>query len=594
MSISKITDSRLKQTVLGTDMPRVSVIIPTYQRRDVVVASVQALANQEFDGVFEVVVIVDGSQDGSAQALCDINLPFPLTVLEQPNQGRAAALNHGAQVARGEIFLFLDDDMEAHPQLIAEHDQSHRDGATLVLGHIPLHPDSPNNFLSAGVAQWAKERGRRLSAPNATPGLHDLITGQASVSKEVFEILGGFDTNFNLGGTFGNEDLDFCYRLRRENYPIIFNHKAISWQKYVVTPQDNLRQWRQAGRADVVFARKHPSQAEAMFAQHPPEPRISRLALPLLRWLTLFLINRGVQHPALTALFFRVRELEYWQGVRAAGGIPRSWPVRVLAYHAIADLAGDPILEEYGIPASIFREQLDTLQQTGYRFISVDEFIRYLNGTGGLPRKPVLLTFDDCYEDTLTAALPVLKARHIPAVAFAVSRRLGRTNDWDEKIGAVQIRLLDAEGLKALQASDVEIGAHSQTHRPLNQVSLEELPAEIEGATADLEAVGLKRPRLFSYPHGEYNLEVQQTVRKAGLQAAFTVEPNYAQSGQNPYQIPRIEIFRADTGWKFRWKVARAGRPLIPFNGTAILYQIIWQRVIPLLTLRRLRARWQS
>jgi glycosyltransferase involved in cell wall biosynthesis/peptidoglycan/xylan/chitin deacetylase (PgdA/CDA1 family) len=582
VSISNINNDNPKPTVSGADTyqpVRVSVIIPTYQRRDVVVNSVRALANQKFNNLFEVVVVVDGSQDGSARALRGINPIFPLTVVEQPNKGRAAALNHGAQVARGEIFLFLDDDMEAHPQLIAEHDQSHRGGAALVLGHIPLHSDSPDNFLSAAVAQWTEERCRRLSTPGARLNLHDLITGQASVSRGAFESLGGFDMNFNLGGTFGNEDLDFCYRLRCKGLPVVFNPSAISWQKYVVTPRHNLRQWRQAGRADVVFARKHPDQAGAMFAQHPPEPRISRLFATFLRRLTLFLIDIGVQHPTLTDLFFRVRELEYRQGARAAGGMPRSWPVRVLAYHAIADLAGDPILEEYGIPAAIFQEQLKVLQKAGYHFISADEFLRYLNGSGGLPRDPVLLTFDDCYEDNLTTALPILEAKHIPAVAFAVSRRLGSTNDWDEKIGAVQIKLLDAEGLKALQAANVEIGAHSQTHRPLNQISVEELPLEVGGAIADLEAAGLKRPRLFSYPHGEYNQDVQRAVRDAGLQAAFTVESNYVQAYQNPYRIPRIEIFRADTGLKLRWKIARAGRPLIPFNGAAVLHRIIGQRI---------------
>jgi GT2 family glycosyltransferase len=301
---------------------RLSVIIPTYQRRDVVVASVSALSNQAFDDNFEVIVVVDGSQDGSVEALKKVNAPYPLLVLEQPNQGRAAALNQGARAARGEILLFLDDDMQAHPRLLAEHDRSHRQGVDMVLGHIPLHPESPANFLSQAVGLWAEERARRLSSPEATLELYDLITGQASVSRQVFNRLGGFDPNFDRGGSFGNEDLDFCYRLQRKGYRVSFNSKAISWQKYVVTPRHHLRQWHQAGCADVVFARKHPDQTDTIFALHPVETLIGRILWRPLCWPILKVTDKWPHHPVITWLFFWLREHEYWQGVREAGGVP--------------------------------------------------------------------------------------------------------------------------------------------------------------------------------------------------------------------------------------------------------------------------------
>ena len=146
----------------GETVPlRFSVIVPTYQRRNLVLALVRSMMRQEFDGDFEVIVVVDGSNDGSSDALRKlgrIEVPFPLTILEQPNQGAAFARNRGAAVARGEILLFLDDDMEAHPQLLVEHDRSHREGADVVLGHIPLHPESPSNILSAAVKSWAEDR----------------------------------------------------------------------------------------------------------------------------------------------------------------------------------------------------------------------------------------------------------------------------------------------------------------------------------------------------------------------------------------------------------------------------------------------------
>lgn len=566
-----------------------SVIIPTYQRRDLVIAAVSAFANQEFDGAFEVIVVVDGSEDGSAKALREIKPPFPLTVLDQHNSGRAAALNHGASAARGEILLFLDDDMEAHPRLLAEHDQSYRDGADMVLGHIPLHPKSPSNFLSVGVGLWAEKRTRRLSFPDATLKIHDLITGQASVYRNIFLHLGGFDINFNYGGSFGNEDLDFCHRLRMEGYRVIFNPKAISWQKYVVTPRHHLRQWKQAGRADVIFSRKYPDQANAIFSLHAPESLIGRLLRHPIRWIVLMIVGRWPQKSITARLFFWLRDLEYWQGVKDAGGIPRARPLRVLAYHAIAELSGSPVLDQYGVPANLFCKQLDMLLKAGYHFIDVDEFLCFINGNRYLPDRSLLLTFDDCYEDLLKVALPILEERHIPAVAFAVSGYLGGTNIWDKKIGAPEIRLLDASGLKELEARGIEIGAHSKTHSPLTQISTEELPIEIAGSVTDLESLGLSRPRLFSYPHGEYDQRVLRAVREAGLQAAFTVDPNIVRPNQNFYQIPRIQIFRADIGWKFTWKIATSGRSIVHIRWLSSMLHKAWQRALPVFALRRLR-----
>ncbi|HWO84528.1 MAG TPA: glycosyltransferase, partial [Solirubrobacterales bacterium] len=118
-------------------MTRFSVVIPTYQRRQTVVRSVTALAGQTCSD-FEVVVAVDGSSDGTADALRGLETSFPLRVLEQPNRGRAAAVNAGAAAAGGELILFLDDDMRADPRLLEEHERSHREGADVVMGDLPL------------------------------------------------------------------------------------------------------------------------------------------------------------------------------------------------------------------------------------------------------------------------------------------------------------------------------------------------------------------------------------------------------------------------------------------------------------------------
>jgi peptidoglycan/xylan/chitin deacetylase (PgdA/CDA1 family)/GT2 family glycosyltransferase len=534
------------------------------------------LVKQKFTGNFEVIVVVDGSQDGTASALGRLDTPFPLRILEQPNHGAATARNVGAAAARGEILLFLDDDMVADPHLLSEHDRSHQQGADMVLGHIPLHPETPSTILSRGVKTWTDRRLERLTAPGAELTLHDLLTGQMSLSRVTFYTVGGFDTDFTYSGSFGDEDIDFAYRVRLRGFKIIFNPKAVSWQYYAVQSVQFLRQWRQAGHADVAFARKHPEQARMIFLLNGAERRINRyawrplvaipilnvLVLYVLRRLVLTLVHRGRQGVFTSKLFFSTKRVEYWRGVREAGGIPERRTARVLAYHAVADLDGAPVVGSYAVPPDAFRRQLDSLERAGFRFLHPDEFLRFLHGSGGLPRRALLLTFDDCYRDLLDVVSPILQERRIPAIGFAVSGCLGGTNVWDATIGAPQVPLLNADGLRQLTAKGFEIGAHSRTHRSLPPLSAADLDQEIAGSVEDLEKIGLRRPRLFAYPYGESDYKIHAVIRKADLQAAFLVLPGVVRAGHDPFRIPRIEILRNDVGWKFRWKIAMAGRSI--------------------------------
>ena len=440
----------------------------------------------------------------------------------------------------------------------------------MVLGHIPLHPKSPFTVLSCAVQTWADRRLERLSRPCASLTLHDLLTGQMSLARSTFESVGGFDNAFTRDGSFGNEDIDFGYRLLSGGYRIEFNPQAISWQYYIVEPRQYLRQWRQTGGADVAFARKHPQQAKAIFLLNGAERRINRyvwrpiLALPLLNrllprilsWLALTLLDHGGRGILCSNLFFTAQRVEYWRGVREAGGIPGCRTVRVLAYHAIADLQGAPVINSYAVPADVFRRQLDGLKRFGFRFLHPDEFSHFIKEHRGVPRRSVLLTFDDCYQDLLDVVLPILEQRRIPAIAFAISGQLGGTNAWDEARGAPRLQLLDAEGLQTLAQRGVEIGAHSRTHCLLPTSTTDELDTEVEGSVDDLEKIGLKRPRFFAYPYGEADRRVRQAARKANVQAAFTVKPGVVGFDSDCWELPRIEILKEDIGWKFLWKVA--------------------------------------
>jgi len=214
----------------------------------------------------------------------------------------------------------------------------------------------------------------------------------------------------------------------------------------------------------------------------------------------------------------------------------------VLCYHAIADLSGDPVLGDYGIERDRLATQLDALSAAGCAFVGASEVLALVESGVPLPRRAVLVTFDDCYAELIDVARAVLRPRGIPAVAFAVSGLVGGTNEWDRPLGARTLELADAAGLAELAGLGVEIGCHSRRHRDLKRLDEAELAKETAGAADDLEALGLPRPRLFAYPYGELDSRARAAVRRAGFAAAFGLERRRLSRRSDRFALPRFEV----------------------------------------------------
>lgn len=549
--------------------PRFSVVIPTYERRELALAAVRAIDAQRGAPDFDITVVVDGSRDGTAAALRALRVDR-LRVIEQPNRGAAAARNAGAAASTGEILLFLDDDMEAAPDLLGVHDAEHRRGADVVLGHLPLHTASRPTVVSRAVADWVADRRDRLAAGGALE-LHDLLTGQLSIARDVFEAVGGFDLDFTHDGSFGGEDLDFGHRLRRAGRAIVFAPDAISHQRYVVTGTQYLRQWRQAGWSDAALERKHPELAPELPPSNPPGTIARTIAaaaslgspgaalMRVVAGIAARLIDTGRDHPWIARIVFGARDVAYAHGrAEAARG-----SVAVLAFHAIGDLGDDPVLGPYALPPDAFTELLEHLARR-YQVIDLERLLAGLDGRTPLPRRGVLLSFDDGYADLASIVAPAIRSRRIRAVAFAVTGMLGRTNAWDEAHGAATLPLLAADDLRALTPDPLSIGAHSRTHPELPALSDAALADEVSGARHDLRAAGLPDPVAFCFPYGEADPRVVDAVRAAGYRAAFSLDHGVVHTGADPLRLPRLEIQRGETPLLLsaRLAAARRGRRL--------------------------------
>jgi glycosyltransferase involved in cell wall biosynthesis len=549
--------------------PRFSVVIPTRGRRETVARNVDALTRQTLRD-FEAIVVVDGDTDGTGMALRELRTGFDLKVIEQENRGAAEARNAGAAASRGKVLLFLDDDMEADPAMLSEHDRSHVGGADLVIGDMPLHPNSPPGLLSSGVGLWARSRRERLDAAGARIGLDDILTGQLSISRAGFDAVGGFDTSFTREGLFGGEDIDFGYRVVKSGLGVVFNPRAVSLQYYDVDPADYLRRNRETGRSEEELVAKHPEQAgrrEQAPAFHTRKSRwllgpLVRAPDPLvtpLRSLVVGLVRNGRQGNRVRRLFFGMRTVEYRRGALEARR--RMWTGRVfvLAYHNLADLGDDP-LHRWAVSPRRLEAQLDSLARSGWSFIDADALLAGFAGERRLPRRALMITFDDGYQDLLTEGCPILARRAIPAVVFAVAGLVGGVSDWSRSGGAPQV-LLDEDGLKTVTENGIEVGSHAMSHRILPEVPSSQLDDEMRGSADTIQALGLPRPRVLAYPYGEWSPEVARAAFEAGYAAAFAIHPGVAERCSNRYALPRIEVLGSDTSATLRVKIATAGWP---------------------------------
>lgn len=245
--------------------PAFSVVIPTYQRRTSLERVLTALARQEWPAdALEVLVVSDGGDDGSVEMARTLSLPFDTRVLEQANQGPAAARNLGVANARHPFVLFLDDDVVPDPLLVAEHARGHGEAANRVVIGPMLEPP-------VRLQPWVRWESRRLAeqyramvAGEWAPTPWQLYTGNASLRADWIRRAGGFDTSLLRA-----EDVELGFRLERLGCEFVFNPAAAGLHYATRSYRSWIGAGYQYGRNDIVFGKGEERAAGQFRYRHP-------------------------------------------------------------------------------------------------------------------------------------------------------------------------------------------------------------------------------------------------------------------------------------------------------------------------------------
>jgi peptidoglycan/xylan/chitin deacetylase (PgdA/CDA1 family) len=184
--------------------------------------------------------------------------------------------------------------------------------------------------------------------------------------------------------------------------------------------------------------------------------------------------------------------------------------------------------------------QLWALRRIGLPGVSMTEGLAYLGGGQG--RRGVVLTFDDGYVDTLTAALPLLRRYECRATCYVVSDCVGGHNRWDDGEGRERQPLMTREQLGRWLEGGMEIGSHSCSHPWLDRVGADDAAREIAESRAALQRTFGVAVNHFAYPFGGLTAATVGEVKRCGYASAVTTKPGIARGGDDVHRLPRLIV----------------------------------------------------
>jgi peptidoglycan/xylan/chitin deacetylase (PgdA/CDA1 family) len=216
------------------------------------------------------------------------------------------------------------------------------------------------------------------------------------------------------------------------------------------------------------------------------------------------------------------------------GAKARRLAAPILMYHVINKApAGVPNAERW-VDKRDCAEERRALRAAGYTAVTLQQAWDGWKRGGPLPKKPVVLSFDDGYLSHYTNAKPVLRKLGWPGVLYLEIKSIGPGGLTEHQI-------------RSLMNAGWEIDSHTLTHPDLTTLDDAALERELVDSRRKLqERFGVKAD-FFAYPAGRYDDRVEAATKAAGYRAAVTVDEGIARGSDNPFALKRVRVNASDT-----------------------------------------------
>jgi len=212
----------------------ISIIIPTYNRSDLLKRTLQGYCNQEMpDLQWELIVVSDGSTDSTQQILTDFKKKLPVTYLVQEKRGVSSARNAGLRAARSPIVLFVDDDVIPSPQLIAEHARFHAQRTApedVLLGYVTWLPDLCVTPFMHWYGEYGGLFGFSLLKDDRPENIRYFYSCNISMKTDFIKRNHGFNESLSV-----MEDFELGYRLKKNGMRMYFKRTALGFHNQQFT-----------------------------------------------------------------------------------------------------------------------------------------------------------------------------------------------------------------------------------------------------------------------------------------------------------------------------------------------------------------------
>jgi glycosyltransferase involved in cell wall biosynthesis/peptidoglycan/xylan/chitin deacetylase (PgdA/CDA1 family) len=545
-----------------TVLPQLSVVMATFNRRQILPRTIASILAQDLPASeYELIVVVDGSTDGTAAYLRSLRPDCALRIIEQSNRGQTVALNRALTAARGRLVLFMDDDIVLHPSNFRAHLDAHATEHSLVVhGPVLVSEESSDALATEWIREGVAKEIQRWEMGWTWPD-DAAVDPNYSISRTALLACGGYDEDFTW-----RKNSELGLRLAKLGLRFVYEPKAISHHVYEKTVEQLLRiQVRGWGKDEISLSRKHPAlrphSALAGFADAPAWKRLAiqvaarfpvspdvllrpgfALADKLHSWSTMRQLGLRLLGKRVAISFLRgAVETVGWRNLQGEFG--KRLPV--LMYHHVGPPQPnfDPNLS---ISTERFEAQIRFLGRRGYAGIRPSDWLSWLRHGTPLPEKPMLLTFDDAFEDLSDHVFPVLERYGFGAVVFVVTNCVGKANVWDQPRGYALRPCLSAEQIQHWSRKGIEFGAHSRNHPDLTTLEEPELRDEVAGSRSDLERISGSPVISFAYPYGPYTAAVADCVGQH-FDLAFTTDDGLNTLRTDRRLLHRNMVFAWDT-----------------------------------------------
>jgi len=207
----------------------------------------------------------------------------------------------------------------------------------------------------------------------------------------------------------------------------------------------------------------------------------------------------------------------------------------ILMYHSVAK---NDLL--FSVKPENFIQQMEYLRKRNFKIIALKELVEILEQKRPIPKKTVVLTFDDGYQDNYTNAFPILKKYNFPATIFLPTDFIGKSKGESER---VVLNMLNWHQIKEMyQSGLIDFQPHSLTHQELSKIDLIKAEQEIRESKEIIEKELNKNCNFFAYPRGSFNQRIIDILKEVGFKAGLGINPGFVDKNTDLSKLSRQSI----------------------------------------------------